>query len=451
MSKSCRLIEDLLVASTLHALEPEEQARLNSHLQECPDCRRTLLALQEDDRRLTAYVKATDPVMSNLEGRVMNEFPSHAPGSAENAPEHSRWTHRGWFRFAVAAAAVAVVAVGLYFIGGGPGTGIAWAQVIERVVEAQDYICRIEKHASISPDMDMVQYCSGEYGVRQDLYVKGKNVTIIYVNPRESEVVTLIHEQRKYAIMELNELDKQRLLEGSSAQAFVEFFRGEDYTDLGTKTIDGVQAVGIETTAMEDVWGAMFEKVRVRLWVDARTQWPVELEFEGEADGGKTWMKQIMRDFQWNAALSAADFAYEIPSDYDSVGNIPRAEATEESAVEGLRTFARLIRGTYPKKLVFTSAVSQFEREEPKLRKKGLLNDADIMDLLSIQISCQFYADLEQAGSDPAYYGEQVDPTDFDKVLLRWRLDDGGYRVIYGDLRAETVSADRLLDLERRR
>ncbi len=50
--------------------------------------------------------------------------------------------------------------------------------------------------------------------------------------------------------MEINEEDKQRMLEGSSAQAFVEFFRGEEYSDLGSKTIDGIQVVGIETTAM---------------------------------------------------------------------------------------------------------------------------------------------------------------------------------------------------------
>jgi hypothetical protein len=47
-----------------------------------------------------------------------------------------------------------------------------------------------------------------------------------------------------------------------------------------------------------------------------------------------------------------------------------------------------------------------------------------------------------------AYFGATVGPNDKDKVLLRWQLDDGRYEVIFGDLRAETVTAKRLRELE---
>ncbi len=46
------------------------------------------------------------------------------------------------------------------------------------------------------------------------------------------------------------------------------------------------------------------------------------------------------------------------------------------------------------------------------------------------------------------YYGDSVTADDVDKVLLRWRLDDGQYRVIYGDLRIEDVNPQRLAELE---
>jgi hypothetical protein len=49
---------------------------------------------------------------------------------------------------------------------------------------------------------------------------------------------------------------------------------------------------------------------------------------------------------------------------------------------------------------------------------------------------------------DYAYYGKTVGPNDKDKVLLRWKLDDGKYQVIFGDLRSETVTAERLRGLE---
>ena len=52
--------------------------------------------------------------------------------------------------------------------------------------------------------------------------------------------------------------------------------------------------------------------------------------------------------------------------------------------------------------------------------------------------------------ADAAYYGKAVGPNDQDKVLLRWKLDDGNYRVIYGDLKSETVTAERLKAIESR-
>lgn len=52
--------------------------------------------------------------------------------------------------------------------------------------------------------------------------------------------------------------------------------------------------------------------------------------------------------------------------------------------------------------------------------------------------------------ADAAYHGKTVGPEDKTKVLLRWKLDDGTYEVIYGDLRSEAVPAGRLRALEGR-
>jgi hypothetical protein len=48
---------------------------------------------------------------------------------------------------------------------------------------------------------------------------------------------------------------------------------------------------------------------------------------------------------------------------------------------------------------------------------------------------------------DAAYYGRTVGPKDTDKVLLRWKLQEGTYQVLYGDLRSEQVSGERLKEL----
>jgi len=50
-----------------------------------------------------------------------------------------------------------------------------------------------------------------------------------------------------------------------------------------------------------------------------------------------------------------------------------------------------------------------------------------------------FYQRLANEGRQPEYFGSDVVPGDAEAVLLRWTLDDGRRRVIYGDLHAETV------------
>ncbi|MHC4621501.1 MAG: hypothetical protein ACYTEQ_27485, partial [Planctomycetota bacterium] len=66
----------------------------------------------------------------------------------------------------------------------------------------------------------------------------------------------------------------------------------------------------------------------------------------------------------------------------------------------------------------------------------------------TIQSTCSFYAALDQADKDVAYYGDEVTIEDVNRVLMRWKISENEYRVIYGDLTAENVSAKRLAELE---
>jgi hypothetical protein len=59
-----------------------------------------------------------------------------------------------------------------------------------------------------------------------------------------------------------------------------------------------------------------------------------------------------------------------------------------------------------------------------------------------------FYEELVEDKKDPTYYGDTIGLGDSGKVLLRWRLDNGQYRVIFGDLRAKTVTAEELSELK---
>ena len=68
--------------------------------------------------------------------------------------------------------------------------------------------------------------------------------------------------------------------------------------------------------------------------------------------------------------------------------------------------------------------------------------------MVPIQSMGMFYMTLVQDKKEPVYYGESVGPGDSDKVLLRWKLEGDLYSVVYGDLRTEDVTAERLAELE---
>ena len=79
----------------------------------------------------------------------------------------------------------------------------------------------------------------------------------------------------------------------------------------------------------------------------------------------------------------------------------------------------------------------------------GIRNRVKMVEqIMSIRSAIAFYVALEKAGADVAYNGDRVGMGDFDRVLMRWRLDDGNYRVIYGDLRTETLTPQRLAEVE---
>jgi hypothetical protein len=60
------------------------------------------------------------------------------------------------------------------------------------------------------------------------------------------------------------------------------------------------------------------------------------------------------------------------------------------------------------------------------------------------------YEYLAQRVEDVVYYGDSVDAEDSNAVLIQWKLSDGEYRVVFGNLREKTVSAEELIKLQAR-
>ena len=62
----------------------------------------------------------------------------------------------------------------------------------------------------------------------------------------------------------------------------------------------------------------------------------------------------------------------------------------------------------------------------------------------------KFYQDLYQQGKEVVYYADRANLADSYAVLMHWKLPDGRYGVIFGDLTARTISPDTLIMLQSR-
>jgi hypothetical protein len=60
------------------------------------------------------------------------------------------------------------------------------------------------------------------------------------------------------------------------------------------------------------------------------------------------------------------------------------------------------------------------------------------------------YEYLAQTGKEVVYYGDVADLQDSNAVLMQWKLPNGQYKVVFGDLREETVSAEELIKFQAR-
>jgi hypothetical protein len=131
--------------------------------------------------------------------------------------------------------------------------------------------------------------------------------------------------------------------------------------------------------------------------------------------------------------------------------------SNEETAIQGLKLWVELL-DKYPETIgdlrdlrltekSKTPAALRFQ-EEIKGLKEGetIIKHADF--LMPIRGLDRFYKMLKEDKKDPAYYGNNVTLKDAEKVLMRWKLSDTEYRVIYGDLHAETVTPAKLAELE---
>jgi len=377
-------------------------------------------------------------------------------------------------KIAVAAAAIIIVLfVGLPFVGK-KDQGVALADVLARVEQAQAYIYKMNMTMTGMPNaptgkqqMQGTITVSTEYGMKMDMDIIDPNsgremFQQMYVLPYKKEAYMIMPEMKKYTRMEFtDDLLARMKKQNNDPREIIKQIMGCQYTELGRSAIDGIEVEGFQTTDPAMMVG-MGGDIKYTLWVDVENWLPVHAEMDIKMNE-QMEMQCVIYDFTWDIPVSASDFEPVIPEDFTGfpTEGMKMPEMTEQAAIEGLRFIVELSE-EYPKKLDLinlmqdirklkdskTAAAEQLQQKLKEASSEEEIANRTMEIMKPIQSLGMFYMSLVQDKKEPVYYGESVEPGDGSAVLLRWKVSDGQYRVIFGDLTTADVTAEQLAELE---
>lgn len=479
---NCAEYKEVLVAYIEGFLQEPQKQALTEHLKVCLLCQKELQEVQRLQHRLLQNGQTLS--RTDLEQEVMNRVIRQQSLQLKKAAEENIFLKLRRFlmkspiaKIAVAAAIVLVCIAGLY-VWTGTKSGVALADVLAKVEQAQAFMYRMKMHikgqmqnmpaGSVDMNAQGTILISNRFGMKMDMKMVDPNTGMdmsqqMYVLPDQKIIVMLLPAMKKYMRMEFDEsLLEQMKKQNNDPRMLIRQIMACKYEDLGKSVIDGVEVEGFRTTDPAYTGGGGLGQVDIKLWVDSKTWLPVSVEMEIKL-GEQMQMQGTIYDFQWNIPVEAGEFTPVIPADFTAGpgDGVKMPAFTEDTAIVGLR-IAAAFTGRYPKDLnmmtlmqdaqafqngqtpealKFKQELEQTQSEEEKVKK---LMDAT----MPITALGGFYMSLVQEKKDPAYYGGSVTPADADKVLLRWKVSDSEYRVIYGDLHAETITPEKLAELE---
>ncbi len=371
-------------------------------------------------------------------------------------------------KLAAAAVIMIVVLLGLPFLQKST-TSPTLAEILVKVEQAKAYIYKINMKVTgsmmqkISPwgqEMTGTVTISKDLGMKIEMEMTNPNTgeTMTqenYVIPDEKLLVMLMHEKKRFSRTEFSDdLLARMKKQNNDPRELITQMLGLKYTELGKSEIDGVEVYGFETTDPRASGGTTGD-VKATLWVDSKSWLPVLVEADMSInEQGR--IRYTTHDYQWNVSIEESEFEPVIPEDYEAMpgDGMKWPEMTEEAAIEGLRLVADLV-GRYPKQ---ASIVELMHELSPILYKRIKKDHPDVTEteletkmmetIGPIQSIGLFYMTLVDDKKEPVYYGQTVGPDDVEAVLLRWKISDDQYRVIFGDLSTMDTTAEQLAELE---
>ena len=234
-------------------------------------------------------------------------------------------------------------------------------------------------------------------------------------------------------------------------------FKGKTEPTNVPKEIRGVKAEGFTVAWSSVIGDDTHANAKIEVWLDPATTLPVRVDLIGLDPRGSLVMR--LENFQWGIQ-EAKLFDASIPAGYTKLPTSDvKADQITEYVVYGLSMFAKYNGGKYPAvKFVYGDEQGEALRKLMGMGRNALgwvqptktlkWSNPKEGEFAHGSYGLSWINVIQRDFPEGVYNGKTVTPTDTAKVLVRWQLEDGDYRVIFGDLKSETVSPARLRQLE---
>jgi hypothetical protein len=365
--------------------------------------------------------------------RPVERFDGAADPSQTRATSSLRWLIGG-FRtmrrsrkiWVAAAAAVAITFTGLAskFLPGRSASGLAFADVIEKIRVFRPYACVYTFEYEGKPPYS---YREMHLTLSRRREVRPDGTVLVFDLSQQPNRTLILCPERKSAV-------EQTLLNTGSRQdpdflRMLAAMRDGSAEDLGAKQVEGRLAQGFHRPDKTNDF---------TVWADVKTGLPVRIELVQPTVGRRV----IMSEFEFDVDFDEAMFGTTAPEGY-RVEKVQEdgLNPTERDLIEGLRAIATFLDGRFPPALdqealdkaigdrVQQIGTSPSEREMEELELK-----ADRV-IRFVRNRRDFYRDL-----DVSYVGEGVRLGDASSPVF-WHRPGGSEtcRVVYGDLSVRDV------------
>jgi len=395
----------------------------------------------EKIKKLFAKSKVT--VNSKVDDRIVSDALTAFNESEQTksvSAEPNTWRmimNKTMTKVAAAAAIIAIVVVGMHYLGVSPdGAGVVWADVLRNMEASQTvtftldaeyydetYGCYWRK--GTVKIKEPIRRFDGINGFRSKYGQSGEETMIGMMDLSRQNRLLELYPLKKCAFTADYHGDNPTLL---TYDGLKKDFHDEAEENLGEMEISGRKAVGFRIVK---------DNKEIIVWADPDTALPIQIESKAD-DGTETL---TLTNITFGVELDDQLFDMTVPDDCLAMNmsteefTIP-FELTEKYLVEGLKIAAGHRGGKFP---------TYFGRGRPskEARDKHMEESSRIVppieDDFAIMLAQEYFVRLPK-GSEWQYVGEDVKLGDAKKLVCWWKTPESKtYRVIYGDLSIRDV------------